>query len=240
MATLVVAKPSSELIRKCIKDIELCLGSERFVLIGGGSMVLLGSVRTTRDVDILVSETEMPYVYPALLSAKNANFLTIDGKLYCAQGGVLISLDILTAAVNTVTFEGVLPYTTTLETGVRVPRLDYSLAMKIKCFYLRGDDEHGQEKTYTDIEDVRYLTQLMTKRGEVISDECAKVFQLSFLHMFLLREEVGPEVMRMLLAIGVRKLVLPWKLNSKDQQEYYQELVECPRDPFDDEYRQDE
>ncbi|EDN03473.1 predicted protein [Histoplasma mississippiense (nom. inval.)] len=44
-------------IRACIQAVEKCLG-DRSVLIGGAAMQLLGSNRTTNDIDILVSTRE--------------------------------------------------------------------------------------------------------------------------------------------------------------------------------------
>ena len=101
-------------------------------------MVLLGTERTTSDVNILVSEKDLSSLYLTLSKAND--FVQVDEKRFCSHEKKLVSLNILTAAVNTVTCEGALPYTMILEEGVRVPRLDYSLAMKIKCFYLRPDN----------------------------------------------------------------------------------------------------
>ncbi|EGC48050.1 conserved hypothetical protein [Histoplasma capsulatum var. duboisii H88] len=109
------SKPGN--IQACIQK---CLG-DRFVLIGGAAMQLLGSNRTTNDVDILVSTKENISSLVSLLAGQQG-FSNIGGELHFGDGET-VTLDILTTAVYTVTLENLGP--NLLSVGrIRVPNLD--------------------------------------------------------------------------------------------------------------------
>ncbi|EQL33235.1 hypothetical protein BDDG_11928 [Blastomyces dermatitidis ATCC 18188] len=83
----------AENARAYIQAAEKCLGN-RFVLIGGAAMQLLGSNRTTNDVDILVSAKENISTLISVL-ADQPGFSNIGGGLRFG-GGEAVTIDILT------------------------------------------------------------------------------------------------------------------------------------------------
>ncbi|OAX80514.1 hypothetical protein ACJ72_05153 [Emergomyces africanus] len=219
----------NEVIQQCAEEVKRCLGGQ-FVLVGGAAMILLGSTRTTNDVDVLVSANEdVSALYWSL--AEDSAFSNVGGVLYFRAADANITIDILTTAVETLSFENVQPHLLNIR-GIRILKLDYTLAMKIKCFYLRQDDENGREKRSTDIQDVKFLCKMMVEHGEIISDECAEMFQFGCYHMLELRQELSPGEIQDFINIGGRKLILPWDKNTLDQQEYFCCFAEPESDPL--------
>src|SRR5690606_27463871 len=141
---------------------------------------------------------------------------------------------ILTVAVETVTFENLVPHVNNL-LGVRIPQPDYAIGIKIKCFYMRDPDGHGKMKRGRDISDIEFICTAMAKRDEQVTDECARSLQCGYYHMFELREELEEpeaEALDTFLKIGGRKFLLPWDQNSPDQRDYYLCFAEAGTDPF--------
>ncbi|CAP92142.1 hypothetical protein PCH_Pc13g10730 [Penicillium rubens Wisconsin 54-1255] len=190
-------------IRSCVERLRSRL-KDRFILIGGASMLLLGSQRATNDVDILVPSDED---VPALVSflAADKSFSNEGGHLQFQHPDFSPSLDILTIAVERMTFEQAHPHCLTIK-EVKVPRPDYSLAMKVQCFYLRQDDENGEKKRASDLRDIEFLLSEMVKRSEFFGHY----------HLLELRQELGAEHF---IRVGGRKFMLPWDQNSEAQKE---------------------
>ncbi|EEH10957.1 predicted protein [Histoplasma capsulatum G186AR] len=67
--------------------------------------------------------------------------------------------------------------------GIRIPNLENSLAMKIKCFYLRQDDENDWERIRRDILDVETFYSRMVRESLTITDQCAEKFQFGLYHL---------------------------------------------------------
>ena len=200
-------------IRSCVERLRSCL-KDRFILIGGASLLLLGSQRATNDVDILVPSDED---VPALVSflAADKSFSNEGGHLQFQHPDFSPSLDILTIAVERMTFEQAHPHCLTIK-EVKVPKPDYSLAMKVQCFYLRQDDENGEKKRASDLRDIEFLLSEMVKRSEFVSDACAHKFKFGHYHLLELRQELGAEHF---IRVGGRKFMLPWDQNSEAQKE---------------------
>lgn len=116
--------------------------------------------------------------------------------------------------------------------GIRIPNLEYALAMKIKCFYLRQDDENGQNKRRGDIFDVEFLSRRMVQHSQAITDQCAEKFQFGVFHILELREELSREALKNFIKIGGRKLILPWERNTLEQREYFECFAEGGADPL--------
>ncbi|KAJ5945314.1 hypothetical protein N7516_005482 [Penicillium verrucosum] len=218
-----------EAIRRCVDELRRCL-KDQFILIGGASMMLLGSQRPTNDVDILVSRSEDLAALFSLLAADEA-FSNENGQLRFKHSGFSPSLDILTVAVQMITFEQAGPHCLTIE-EVKIPKPDYSLAMKVKCFYLRQDDENGHKKRESDIFDIRFLCKVMLQKSEFVSDDCANKFKFGHYHLLELRQELGPEATARFIRVGGRKFILPWDQNSEDQREYFCVFAEPGADPL--------
>ncbi|KAG5292610.1 hypothetical protein I7I48_04753 [Histoplasma ohiense] len=82
--------------------------------------------------------------------------------------------------------------------------------MKIKCFYLRRDDENGQEKRRSDVSDAKFLCRRLAQDGQTITDQCAEEFQFGFYHMLELRQKLSDRAVSDFIFIGGRKLIQPW------------------------------
>lgn len=78
---------SNENIQTCIEAVGRCL-EDRFILIGGAAMQLLGSRRTTSDVDILVSANEDISSLVRLLTDQHG-FSNVEGELRYGDGGTV-------------------------------------------------------------------------------------------------------------------------------------------------------
>ncbi|KAI9835767.1 MAG: hypothetical protein M1819_001946 [Sarea resinae] len=184
--------------------------SEPFNLVGGAAIVTIGSSRTTSDVDILVSRNVE--VRDLVQGLENEGVIKIQGGQYHFvsinnASAKNLTLDILTRAVNIVTFDE-FETQTELREGIRVLKTQHSLAMKLVCVYLRGDDDHGDKKE-TDCEDIEFLSNIMVLDRECFSEECAVHFQLHHYHLYYLKAMLEPATVERLIALGVRKMVLP-------------------------------
>lgn len=209
--------PNDEILA-CIARVEACL-KDQFVLVGGGAMSVLGSFRKTRDVDILVpSNVSIQALYNTLIDS--GLLVQADGEYRFQNTETIVTLDVLTSVVNSLSFENLVPHVSRVN-GIPLPNLDYALAIKVKCFYLRADNENGKQKRASDIEDVRFICKMMVQRSQTISEDCANHFKFGYYHILELRMELGPQDTENFIQIGGRKLILPWDQNSSDQQEYY-------------------
>ncbi|KAK2795565.1 hypothetical protein FQN51_000419 [Onygenales sp. PD_10] len=220
--------PAIDAVRACIEAIQARLAG-RFILIGGAAMNLLGSSRVTEDVDILVATPDLPGLESELRQING--FTDVSGKIVFTVQGINVSVDLLTNAVDNATFNEMLPYTT-LVGQVRVLRLDYALALKLTCLYLRQDDENGLAKRETDARDIAFLGDRMAERNDTISDQCAEKFRLGFYHMAEIRIHVPATTFDILVRLGIRKMLIPWEDNTPEQQEYYSCLAEPGSDPL--------
>lgn len=226
--TVMMSGDVNRSIRMCVEEVSRCLKG-RFILIGGAAMLLLGSDRSTSDVDILVSANEDR---PALirLLVDHGSFLIVGGELHF-RAAEMITVDILATAVESVTFENVQSHLLTLG-DINVPNLEYALAMKIKTFYSRQDDDNGMKKRQGDIRDVGFLCTKMMEHMQTVSDKCVEAFQFGCYHMLELRRELSPEALENFIKIGGRKLILPWAKNTPEQQEYFVCFAEAGSDPL--------
>ncbi|KAK2750067.1 hypothetical protein FQN57_004559 [Myotisia sp. PD_48] len=192
----------AECISLCVENVRRCL-KDKFILIGGASMMFLGSQRATNDIDILVSSKDVATTYSSLIADKA--FSNENGQIRFRHAEFSPTLDILTLAVEMVTFEHASQHSISIN-QIRIPRLDYSLGMKIQCFYLRQDDENGVSKRKSDLEDIKYLCKLMDEKSEQISDECGNYFKFGHYHLLLLRQELGENYTAIFIRIGGRNL----------------------------------
>lgn len=118
-------------IRSCVERLRSCL-KDRFILIGGASLLLLGSQRPTNDVDILVPSDEDVAALVSFLAA-DKSFSNEGGHLQFQHPDFSPSLDILTIAVERMTFEQAHPHCLTIK-EVKVPKPDYSLGLVRRRF----------------------------------------------------------------------------------------------------------
>lgn len=107
------------------------------------------------DVDILVRDTN---ILDFLESVDG--FKMVDGKL--SYGSVPI--DILTPIDNTIHYEQIQEHIESVE-GIQMLKLDFALAVKVKCAYLRAEDENGMRKQESDFKDAVFHARQLQKAG---------------------------------------------------------------------------
>ncbi|KAJ5257599.1 hypothetical protein N7524_009155 [Penicillium chrysogenum] len=233
-------------IRSCVERLRSCL-KDRFILIGGASLLLLGSQRPTNDVDILVPSDEDVAALVSFLAA-DKSFSNEGGHLQFQHPDFSPSLDILTIAVERMTFEQAHPHCLTIK-EVKVPKPDYSLGLVRRRFTggadLRADGKgdlfsaftYGKttrtaKKRGSDVNDIKFLVKGMVKRSEFVSDACAHMFKFGHYHLLELRQALGAERTSDFIRVGGRKFMLPWDQNSEAQKEYFSCFAEPGADPF--------
>ncbi|KAK2754074.1 hypothetical protein FQN54_007243 [Arachnomyces sp. PD_36] len=114
----------------------------------------------------------------------------------------LVTLDVLTSVVDCLSFESLLPHLFHI-LGVPLPNVDHALAIKVKCFFLRADDENESHKRASDITDVKFICGMMIQSEHVIGDNCAQSFRFGYYHMFQLRFELDYQGIENFIRIGL-------------------------------------
>lgn len=195
-----------------------------FILVGGAAANMQGHDRVTQDVDILIRD-------PAILhDLKNfGGFKLVEGKLHHES----VPIDILTTVVETFSYDEV-KQAEAFESiqGIRFLKPDYALAAKVRCSYLRQEDENGTSKRQSDLEDAIFWAEKLEEAGQQISDACAELLPVSYYQVILIRTYMDPEDFQKLVHAGLRKLLIPWEENSEEQREYYLCFAEESTDPF--------
>lgn len=201
--------------------------------IGGAAMIMMGSSRATRDIDLLVPRhADIPTLLHSL--QEKGVLSVIDGDFYVTLNigqGKPIGLDILTRVVNTTDF-GELYLETRSLNGVATPSVEYLLAIKLNVIYLREDDKNGVEKVASDASDLVYLANIMVDGGLQVSKKCGSKFAIGYYHMIFVRVHTSLQGFDLLIKAGIRNLLLPWVDNSEAQQEYYTILCDKESDPI--------
>ena len=172
------------------------------------------------------SNVDLPDQYSTLVD--RGVLSNVNGEYRFQDTGTIVTLDILTLVVDTLTFENLVPHRVHIG-EIGLPSLEYASAIKIKCFYLRADEI---KKRDGDIIDIRFICAIMEQRSQKISNECAKDFQFGFYHILELRQELSSSDIENFIQIEGRKLILPWEQNSVDQQEYFTCFAEAGTDPL--------
>lgn len=73
----------------------------------------------------------------------------------------------------------------------------------------------------------------MIERGGQNSDVCAMRFRIGYYHMIFLQiSMVDDSTFQRLVALGLRKLLIPWEENTPEQREYYGLLTKEGTDPL--------
>ena len=169
---------------------------ETFILVGGASMIKRYSDRTTHDVDVLVSSSTNIYQLRQQL---------IDTTWFFSDGGVLfvkpsssmdnphlrpVKVDILTDIVEGKGFNDLIHHTTSVS-GNLMLTLSMSLGVKLKCWYLRAEDENGILKKNADIMDILFLADLMRSHGIQIDSSAAAELKICHYNLLLVRLELA-------------------------------------------------
>jgi len=196
--------------------------SKPYILVGGASLILHGSLRITNDIDLLVSRgdsNEFVVAKEAILGG-----LGYEHSYYIAQ------IDLLHAIVEPVDIELVKPFTVDID-GVRVPELDVLLGAKIICYHLRIDGEEGNRKRTSDMSDIHWISKEMGRRHLEVRKEVSKLFVCGPYNMLLvawgLYATFGEQGVKLFESVGGREFECDWgKKEYADQAEYYQVEIE--------------
>ncbi|KAJ5139004.1 uncharacterized protein N7515_003852 [Penicillium bovifimosum] len=134
----------SEKITACVNALRDVIRTN-FILVGGAAANMQGHDRVTQDVDILIRD-------PAILHDLKdfGGFKLVEGKLHYAT----VPIDFLTTVVGTLSYDEV-EQAEAVESiqGIRYLKPDFALAAKVRCAYLRQEDENGLSKRHSDLED---------------------------------------------------------------------------------------
>jgi len=131
-----------------VKDIMTALttaAQDPYILIGGSSLVLHGSTRTTNDIDLLINRASVPN----LTFLKEA-VLKKEGSKYIEK------IDLLTEIVGRFDLDSLAPFTVDVG-GVKIPTLDVLLGTKVLCHHHRSDGEEGDKKRASDLSDINWI-----------------------------------------------------------------------------------
>src|SRR5277367_4462483 len=108
-------------IREAVNTVGSVLGGARYAIIGGAALVELGmTIRTTRDVDILVPKGKTREVKDRLAAHSSFELNPRTRHLtYNAQSETQVEIDVLNPQLAYMAFEGDFPIHTT-PTGVKL------------------------------------------------------------------------------------------------------------------------
>lgn len=207
-------------VMTAVTNLDRALG-ERYILIGGASLVCQGSQRVTMDLDVLVPVESIDRV--ALTLTQSEDVTHRAGVVYSRAGKTEFPVDILHRIIGDRSFQDLEPFTMTILGGIRTPKLPISLGIKIRCWFMRNDeDESGRRKQLTDLEDIGFICAEMQKINIVVESALAKVIPVGCYNMGLIKdalEQVG--TLDLFLSVGGDKFLQPsWEEDSDDEWEY--------------------
>lgn len=165
--------PPRRFILAAAQAVALSFGSTHYAVVGGAACLLLGSLRTTVDIDVVVLRGETKVARDKL--AAQATHFVVDPKTrhttYTTQPAV--EIEILTPPLLfSEEFEENTPIITVH--GVKI--LKPTLILNSKCGSILS--RSGGEKKLTDAVDIRFLLQWCAQKAMWPTDaECPKVDQ---------------------------------------------------------------
>ncbi|KAH0556708.1 hypothetical protein GP486_005500 [Trichoglossum hirsutum] len=210
-----------------------------FILVGGASMIKLHSQRATNDIDILVpSLTNVHELIRQL--AGHSEFRLVDGVVYInppSESSSLLSyrrplkLDILTQILG-IPFDDFISHVATTD-GITMLTLPVSLGVKLGCWHSRAEDENGESKKQSDLEDIVFLAKLMRAKGILIGDDIPAALKISHYNLLLIRLSLMAADVQLLREVGCSKFLKNYDDNTADQREYYELMgAEADTDPL--------
>lgn len=196
---------------------------EPYILVGGASLVLYGSSRTTDDVDLLVRRNnsfEFSTTKDTILKAETYHHIK--------------QIDILNALVDRIDFDSIKSFTEDIE-GVKVPDLDVLLGSKVLSYHARTDGEAGDKKRASDLSDIHWISQELKKQNAMVRKEVSDKMVCGSYNMLLvvsgLYDTFGTEGVKVFELVGGREFECdPDNIEFKDQVEFYQMEIEAYED----------
>ncbi|PWW76602.1 hypothetical protein C7212DRAFT_47557, partial [Tuber magnatum] len=178
----------------------------RHILIGGASLACRGSTRATSDIDLPLPNASIPHLVSGLTQSQNVTCR--GGVIYTRAGESEFPVDILESAVGDRTFEDLEPFTITTLCGIKTLDFPIALGIKIRCFYLRNDDDYGIRKQESELYDIRFIYEIV-----------AKAIPIGCYNM-LVKDRLGARGdLALFLSIGGHKFQVPWEEDTDDQHE---------------------
>ncbi|KAJ8103662.1 hypothetical protein POJ06DRAFT_242548, partial [Lipomyces tetrasporus] len=104
-----------------------------FILVGGAAAYFRGHQRVTKDVDILIRDLTI------LDHLKTVDGFEVVGEKLSYRS---IQIDLLFSIDNKISYEQVDEHVEAIQ-GLRVLKMDFALAVKVRCSYLRAEDVTG-------------------------------------------------------------------------------------------------
>ena len=222
MATLDNAQKLSEVVTAVV-NLHRSLG-EKFILVGGASLVCQGSERTTSDIDLLLPGASIPRL--AFIPLHPPDVIRRAGVIYSKVGESEFPVDILQKVIGEMTYEDLEPFTITIFDEIRTLDFPIALGIKIRCWFLRNDSASGILKQESDLSDIGFICQRMKQAGKMIDDVVAKAIPIGCYNMKLVEdglEDAGN--LALFLSVGGHKFQVPWEEDTEDQRECYMLMV---------------
>jgi len=197
--------------------------SQPFIVVGGASLILYGSDRTTADVDFLISKASL-----VEFTVAKARILEHPVGQGPTQGSNITSIDLLHDLhhrFRQVDLQSLKPYMEVLE-GIPVLKLEVLLCAKFTSHFERPEGEAGDEKRKTDLRDILWISREMKNRHLNISTEVRNLFVCGPYHMLLvlvsLYYDSGEKGVELFESVGGRELECDWgAVEFAEQAELY-------------------
>ncbi|KAI9772383.1 MAG: hypothetical protein M1839_002462 [Geoglossum umbratile] len=184
-------------LRDCVRTLTTNFPCN-FTLVGGAAMIQLGEYYVAGGV------------------------LYINPPSSSPSAGSPIKLDILTGILEEVTLDDLAGYTTVVG-GITMLTLPVNLAVKIRCWYSRAEDENGLRKKRTDLEDILFLAKSMQAQGvRVRRGFFPEGLRICHYNPLLVRFEITKAETQLLLDIGCSDFLKEYDDNTEDQRELYE------------------
>jgi len=229
-----MAEQENENVMDCVKTVNTNFPCS-FILVGGASMIKLRSGRSTKDVDVLVpASTDMHKLVRQLTDS--GWFYLEDGVLFVkpssSPSGQSLTLDILTEIVDHKTYDDLIRHTV-ITGGNIMMTLPVSLGVKLKCWYLRQEDENGMRKKRSDLQDIVFLARKMKGEGMEVDHNSAAVLKICHYNLLLIRLELEKRDVELLQAVGCSRFLKKYDENTSDQKELYEVMgAKADTDPL--------
>jgi hypothetical protein len=229
-----MAEQENENVMDCVKTVNMNFPCS-FILVGGASMIKLRSGRSTKDVDVLVpASTDMHKLVRQLTDS--GWFYLEDGVLFVkpssSPSGQSLTFDILTEIVDHKTYDDLIRHTV-ITGGNIMMTLPVSLGVKLKCWYLRQEDENGMRKKRSDLQDIVFLARKMKGEGIEVDHDSAAVLKICHYNLLLIRLELEKRDVELLQAVGCSRFLKKYDENTSDQKELYEVMgAKADTDPL--------
>jgi|ERR1700722_5013015 hypothetical protein len=230
-----MAEEENRNVLDCVKTVNTNFPCS-FILVGGASMVKLHCDRSTTDVDVVVpASTDMHKLIRQLTDS--GWFYLKDGVLFVKpssspSGQKSLKLDILTEIIDNKTFEDLIHHTAVIGSNTMLT-LSMSLGVKLKCWYLRQEDENGMAKKKSDLQDVLFVARKMQGEGIEVDHNSAAAMKICHYNLLLIRLELEEADIELLQAVGCSRFLKEYDEDTPDQKELYEAMgAKADTDPL--------